>query len=766
MPHGHCFLWRPDLLFMHVGSDIIIFLSYFAIPLALLYYLSKKPLPIDSTIKLFALFIVCCGLTHIIGMVNIWHGFYHLEGVIKAITAIVSAITAIKVWRDLPSWLSAPSILELNKINNELKNELQISNLKSEELIQLREYLEQKVSDRTKALEAEIEQRSEIERNLNALIDTAALGLILVTPSGNIKRANKAACSIFENDDLVDINVSDLVAPHMKGSHQGWLNNYFKNQVSGSKNSMAFGREIDYHSPSGKNKKLNIELQDYVSKGEHYCLASITDNTVAAEATRKLNESEKKFRTIAESVDAVMWMSTPKISEILYVNPAYEMIWQQSCESLYSNPASLIDRVHPEDQPRVKQEIQQNIDKQWDLEYRILLKDQTIRYIRDKGIAVKNEYDDVIFLVGFAVDVTDQVRLSEIEDRYQLTINAINDGLYDWDIENNKVEASPQLKALHHLPEEAFWDYNVWAKGVHPDDLPFVEEQINNHLEGKTEQFEAEYRIINNNQEEWLLTRGQVVARNKDGKALRMLGIESNINRKKSDELKLKQMFEELKRKNQELDEFVYVASHDLKEPARGIQHLSQFLLEDYENVLEQEGIEYLNKISKSAVRLSLLIDSLLLYSRTGRRDIIREQINLEEIIDDLKLTLPQLKDVELTTDLQGAQICADKISVYEILQNLLSNSVKYTNKTPIKITVSVNQDGWLSVTDNGDGIEQDAIDSIFTIFQRLDHTKEGDGIGLSIVKKLVELHEGELKVESKLGQGTSISCKLNSELN
>ena len=142
MPHGHCLLWRPDLLFLHISGDVLTSLSYALIPLALVYIVYKRDdLKFDRLFWLFAAFIFSCGITHVIGLVNIWHGYYFIAGLVKFATGVVSAITAVILLRLVPAILKIPSTRDLESSNQALlalKEELVSTNKTLEERVQLR----------------------------------------------------------------------------------------------------------------------------------------------------------------------------------------------------------------------------------------------------------------------------------------------------------------------------------------------------------------------------------------------------------------------------------------------------------------------------------------------------------------------------------------------------------------------------------------------------------------------------------------------------
>jgi len=153
MPHGHCFLWRPELLWLHVLSDLVIFLSYFTIPLALVYFARKRAdVSFDWIFRLFSAFIFACGVTHLLGAVTMWEAYYWIQGSAKAMTAIISAVTAIMIWPLAPRALAVPSPAQLQQTNEALRLEIDERARVENALREARDGLEVKVAERTAAL--------------------------------------------------------------------------------------------------------------------------------------------------------------------------------------------------------------------------------------------------------------------------------------------------------------------------------------------------------------------------------------------------------------------------------------------------------------------------------------------------------------------------------------------------------------------------------------------------------------------------------------
>ncbi len=182
MPHGYCLLWRPDLVALHAVSDALIFLAYASIPAALVVFVRKRPeIEHRTTIVLFAMFILACGLTHLVGMVTLWQPAYGLQGLIKAATAIISLLTAIAIWPLLPKLLKVPSpkalqVLnrDLEKVNAELKHEIAEHEVTLAELRAMRRELEVRVEERTRELNVAYRDLEQVNEDLSTFVHVAS----------------------------------------------------------------------------------------------------------------------------------------------------------------------------------------------------------------------------------------------------------------------------------------------------------------------------------------------------------------------------------------------------------------------------------------------------------------------------------------------------------------------------------------------------------------------------------------------------------------
>lgn len=236
----------------------------------------------------------------------------------------------------------------------------------------------------------------------------------------------------------------------------------------------------------------------------------------------------------------------------------------------------------------------------------------------------------------------------------------------------------------------------------------------------------------------------------------------------------LKTVNDALRRSNEELDDFVHVASHDLKEPLRGIHNYATILQEDCGPTLDQDARDKLTTMSRLSLRLEELTNSLLEISRVGRGNLARQETDigpvLSKVLESLSITLRE-RAVRLRIQDGLPRIRADRVRLGEVFYNLISNAIKYNESQPPEVWVGFRSEPGETVfwvRDNGIGIPPKHHATIFRIFKRLhprDRFGGGIGAGLSIVKKIVERHNGRVWLESAPGSGTTFYFAIPSEV-
>ena len=242
-----------------------------------------------------------------------------------------------------------------------------------------------------------------------------------------------------------------------------------------------------------------------------------------------------------------------------------------------------------------------------------------------------------------------------------------------------------------------------------------------------------------------------------------------DITERKKTEESLKIVAEILKRSNSELEQFAYVASHDLQEPLRMITSYTQLLEQRYKGKLDKDADEFIGYAVDGANRMRGLIDDLLTYSRVSRLGKPFESTDVESTLDIALLNLKAsiTENHAVVTHDKLPVVMADGGQLVQLLQNLIGNAIKFHGKEPPRVHVSSHDkrtEYVFSIRDNGIGISPEYYDRLFKIFQRL-HTREeypGSGIGLAVCKRIVERHGGRIWIESQVGKGSIIYFTLN----
>ncbi|MGD9650679.1 MAG: PAS domain S-box protein [Dongiaceae bacterium] len=248
-------------------------------------------------------------------------------------------------------------------------------------------------------------------------------------------------------------------------------------------------------------------------------------------------------------------------------------------------------------------------------------------------------------------------------------------------------------------------------------------------------------------------------------------GIIRDITQRKAAEAELARYTKKLEISNQELDDFAYIASHDLKEPLRGLFNQATFLIEDYAERLDGEGKRRLTRLAELVQRMERLINDLLYFSRLGRAELAIQETDPNAVVAEIGQMLESFlkeKHARIVIPRPMPRVICDKPRITEVFRNLITNAVKYNDKPERLVEIGFlesiaapqgREDNVFYVKDNGIGIEPQFFDEVFRIFRRLqqDEGKEGGtGVGLTFVKKIIQRHQGRIWLESEKGKGTT----------
>jgi len=367
--------------------------------------------------------------------------------------------------------------------------------------------------------------------------------------------------------------------------------------------------------------------------------------------------------------------------------------------------------------------------------------------------------------------------LAESELRYELAIKGTAVGIWDFDAKTKTLFWSDRYKQIIGLEDDVAWrDFGNFQDRLHPEDRDRVVAMFQGHL-NVGDPYDVEYRLRHGSGDYiWIHARGQADW-DSEGKPKRMAGSIGDITDRKLAEISLANYARELERSNQELGDFAYIASHDLKEPLRAVYNHASFLLEDYQDKLDEDGEKRLHRLIKLSKRMEQLIADLLYFSRLRRGDQAMETLDLTRVIADIEASFAEsLQSRNARIEISGPlpPISGHPADITALFRNLINNGVKYNDAEAKLIEIGVTSSErnetppshcTFFVRDNGIGIDERFQTDIFRIFKRLNSEKaygEGTGAGLTFAKKIVENHGGSIWAESALDKGTTFFFNLN----
>jgi len=350
-------------------------------------------------------------------------------------------------------------------------------------------------------------------------------------------------------------------------------------------------------------------------------------------------------------------------------------------------------------------------------------------------------------------------------------------GSWEWDVLQDKATWSDEMFRIFGLdPSEPAANRAKALTMMHPEDQTKFEDDIKAAIAGPAPYY-SEYRIVRSDGQVRYLTSQGEVTRDKEGGAIDMVGVVHDLTERTLAEQEVLRSREalaetnaELGRSNAELEQFAYVASHDLQEPLRMVASYVQLLERRYKGKLDADADDFINFAVEGSNRMQSLIQDLLVYSRVGSRGkkLVETPLNeaFGQAVENLGMAIEDAKATVRCGSLPTAR--GDPGQVVQLFQNLIGNAIKFRGPQAPSVEVEGRAaDGWCEITvkDNGIGIDPKYFERIFVIFQRLHGRDEyaGTGIGLAVCRRIVDRHGGRIWVESAEGKGSTFHFTLPS---
>ncbi len=770
-PYGHCYQWKPELVWLHASSDALISLAYLSIAFLLIYFVRQKTdwADVGSILVLFGAFLISNSLTYITNIWTMWHPNYWLSGAIKALCAGISIYTAIAL---------APFLSEI------------LAFREPEKLEAINQHLQQEISDRQEIenalLKSETRYRCLVEATSQIIWNTDAEGQLLPP---------QPAWSAFTgqtNEEfkgwgwLGAVHPSDR--PHTANAWSHAVTSRTLYQVEHRLRRQ--DGEYRYMSVRGVPVlEADGSIREWV--GVH------ADITESKEAEKALRQSEQKYQTIAR-VSPVGIFQADAAGNNIYLNERGCEITGLSLEE--ARGAGWNQTIHPEDSDRVTGEWERSLREHRMLtsEYRLLRPDRTVRWVLCQSVALRDESKEVTGYLGTLSDISDRVEAETELRQYRENLEQL--------VEERTAELGRAYAQLQETEETArrnearyraiVEDQTELICRFKPDGtLTFVNSAYCRYFNKKELELVAKSFMPMIPEEDWarlekalaslslenpvvtvehrvIMPDGEVrwqqwtnrVVYDEDGQAIETQAVGRDISHRKQAEEELKAYAAKLEISNRELEDFAYVASHDLQEPLRKIRAFGDRLNSKYGDVLTDKGRDYLARMQNAAARMQTLIEDLLSFSRVTTKAQPYLPVNLKEVATAV------VSDLEVRVEETGAKVeignlptlDADALQMRQLFQNLISNALKFHKKDepPAVKLEATRQDNMyeIKVIDNGIGFEEKYSDRIFTIFQRLHGRSayEGTGIGLAVCRRIVERHGGSITARSTPGEGAT----------
>ncbi|XCF05355.1 PAS domain S-box protein [Tamlana crocina] len=601
------------------------------------------------------------------------------------------------------------------------------------------------------------------DSQLQGVFENIVDAYVIMDLFGNILKMNDAAVSLLGfNSVKDDFNLMNLVHPKEA-----------ERVVEAFKTLYDHGSITDFHLKviTRKGQHLLVHINASIIYDEGVPVAAqgiVRDITEKKAYENQLIESENRLSTLIlnlesgvllEDENRKIVLTNKKFCEYMQLGAAPEdlkgqdraVIAEQS-KPVFKNPDQFVQRIN---------QILEN--KEQVLGDEIIMANGTILERDFVPIVYNNKHKGFLWKYR---DVTVRRRyrktLEAQRQKYHNIISNMNLGLVEVDSDDRILMVNQSFVEMTGYSEKEL----VGSKGKDylpvEEDQQLVNETVAARKRGRTNSYELRIKNKQGDIKYWLVSGTPNY--NLDGELVGSIGVNFDITEIKNLQLQKESLLKKLEKSNDELHEYAHVVSHDLKSPLRSINALVSWLKEDNKEVLDQTSIQNIGHIEDTLEKMEQLINDVLEYSSVGADDAKAERVDTNILVNDLIAILYVPEHVQIKINNQLPVVKGSKVKLQQVFQNLLSNAVKFMDKPQGLIEIScldLKTHYQFAVKDNGMGIEKQFHDKIFKIFHALNKSKDSTGVGLSIVKKIVELHDGDIWLDSEPGQGTTFYFSL-----
>ena len=607
------------------------------------------------------------------------------------------------------------------------------------------------------------------EEKLRTTIESIDDGVTMFDTFGNITDVNEAGVRMLgytSKEELIGRPAIDNIA----AKDQGKVAEEMAQAVAEGRAM----RRLEYTLVTVDGRELEAESSSaalYDSQGNLTGFVSVArDITQRKKIDEELAESARKFLSVIESIGDMLFITDLDLKLVNVNEVAAHLLGFDDKERLVGT--NIMEAIVERDRNRLAVDTGKALANRPIndiLEYTLVSK-----YGREFDVEAKTEMllDCAGMPAGLIItarDVTERKRMQEAlrmsEEKLRTMFESMRDGIVLTDVKGTIVEVNDATVKMHGYTDRKQVIGRNGIELVAKKDQAKVMEAAVRQSKGETPKEIAEiHTLVRVDGTEFESESSRSILRDSAGRVIGFIAVERDITERKHMQEQLQRTLEELKRSNTELQQFAYVASHDLQEPLRMVSSYVQLLSRRYKGKLDSNADEFIEFAVDGSNRMQIMIQALLSYSRVGTRGKPPEPTDCENILDQTMKNLQAAiteKNAEVTHD-PLPTIMADGVQMVQLFQNLIGNGIKFQQegqRPHVHISVEDAGADWMfSFSDNGIGIDPEFKERIFVIFQRL-HGREkypGTGIGLSVCKRIVERHGGTIWVESEPGKGAT----------
>ncbi|REJ70049.1 MAG: PAS domain S-box protein [Planctomycetota bacterium] len=800
----NCGNWSAGHGYLHIVSDLATFAAYTAIPCVLAYFvIRRRDLPFPRIFWLFCVFVFACGTVHLIEATIFWWPWYRLSGVAKATTALASLVTVVALIPIVPRAL---------RMRTPEQFEYEID-LRTRALQQANQQLEAEISKRHEVeseLRSRMESLDDAEKRLRAVVNNVLDGIITINEGGIVQSYNQAAESIFEysEDEVIGKNVKMLMPEPFHGSHDKYLTNYV---TSHEPKIIGIGREVVGLRKNGAEFPMDLAVSEYSWEGQRCFIGIVRDIS----DRKRAEEVTTRLAAIVESSDDAIIGKTLEGTITNWNRGATHLYGYTAEEMIGKSILTLVPSERKEEVLRIHEQLRRG-ERVKNIETVRRRKDGRLIDISLTISPILVGNDEIIGAAAIARDITERKR-AEKSARFLAHASAALATVDDERSTLRKVArlALPEFAdacAVEIVDARKQWvrlanstDPNgsestrrsAAARLPAADALPEVHETIQSrrviltldtaqHATSQTDQsFELRQRslseyglgsilcvpLLRRNRCQGVLEFGS--AADKPCFTAADVRVAQELAERVVVALENVRLYDRLREADRRKDEFLAMLAHELRNPLAPIRSGLELL--DMPSIDDDTAVWARATMREQVSHMVRLIDDLLDVSRIvrGKISLHREDVELSSIIGRaLDEVRPQLRDKNHQLDVELPErtvwLNADPVRLAQVFSNLLDNAAKYT-ETDGNVWLSAEVNGnavIVRIRDNGTGIAPEDVGGIFDIFTQahtsIARTPGGLGIGLTLVKRLVELHGGRVSVASKgLGEGTEFTIEL-----